>query len=129
VGETEAMRRWKFLKKPLSDDDLTALRAALATVREKFRAEPSCDFCGDEKPEWVYAASQHTAGLYELNWRWAACTDCSVLLDTENLDVMENKLVFYLTSMTRISPEIVRLAAQLSLEEFRRYAIRVEDVN
>lgn len=118
----------KYLKRSIEIGDRLAMRmAAVNAKRPPFRAEPRCDFCGSDHPRWLYAASRMSTGEFRNAWRWAACEDCSALLDYNETELMRERMVDFLDSMITMDTDILRLAAELALEEFRRYAVQVDE--
>jgi hypothetical protein len=117
-----------YVKKRLSPRDLDNMRIDLSVQEKKLSPEPHCDFCGDPHPVFVYAASQTTAGEDVKCWRWAACQDCSNLIDTETFEGVEEKIAQWLVKkldLTDMDRTFFRAIAKNAMRTFHRYSIRI----
>ena len=119
-----------YVKRLITAEDLDNMRIALSGRELKLRPEPSCDFCGSEKPMFIYAAVRLSTGEFVANWRWCACADCSQAVDADNWKVIEDKLVKWLRPRF---PEMARMelraVAKMALMEFNLYVERESDEN
>jgi hypothetical protein len=105
----------RYLRKPIDAHALGAIQSP-----------PVCDFCALHAPAFVYAATQTSAGQKIECWRWCACPDCAAQVESDNFV----PLIMQITNMLSqkmgalIPPKVLRQAADQSLGEFRKYAIR-----
>jgi hypothetical protein len=116
-----------YLKKPLTAQDLAAVRNQLVSVQEKLSAEPCCDWCGDP-PVVVYAARRSSTGVFERCWRWMACAKCEALVDADDWDTIKVRTVarfkkFFGTRLPEVPDSLVREAVASALAQFHKYAI------
>lgn len=103
-----------YLKKAITAADLGALT----------QQPPVCDFCGEHAPAWLYAADRMSTGARVQCWRWAACPECSELVDADAWFRMVERLA---ARLTEPGPILLKMAAAaVSLGEFHEHAIRQE---
>ena len=111
-----------YRKKPLDTNELDPLRHDL---RRHFAV---CDFCGMGAPSWMYGSSHRIDGTEEECWRWVVCSVCSVLIQEDQLDRVEQRAVHYLLQrMPMLNPGIAEEAVLYSFRDFRMFAISVAD--
>lgn len=116
-----------YLKKKITEEDLDRMRISLSVQSKKLGPEPHCDFCGDPAPIFHYAATQTTAGEDVECWRWAACKDCSMLIDREDFFTIERKIVRWLKTRVGVPdvPDfILHLVAREAMRSFHEFSIR-----
>jgi hypothetical protein len=71
-----------YRKREMTEEDLTTMRAQVK--RMLHRNIVVCDFCGREKPKFIYAAKRMSTGLEMECWRWAACASCDEAIDNKD---------------------------------------------
>lgn len=113
-----------YVKKYLDEEAIDGMRLNLAAQERKLSPEPVCDFCGDPKPLFVYAAWKMSTGEMRDCWRWCACGDCSHAVDMESWEVIEAKVLHRLHGLLPVSKgsPLILSAVRLAIEEFHRYA-------
>lgn len=112
-----------YVRKQLTTDDLNEIRIRLATRAVKLSDNPSCDFCGDEHPVWVYAATRMSTGDHIDNWRWSACEDCAAAIEGHDWAKIEDKIIKWLVLRFKDAPkDVLRTVAQQALKDFHQYA-------
>lgn len=112
-----------YVRKRLTFDDITEMRMHLASHGIKISNDPSCDFCGDSHPMWVYAAIRMSTGEMVDNWRWSACEDCGATIEAHNWTRIEDKMVDWLKLRFKDAPrDILRIVAKENLKDFHQYA-------
>jgi hypothetical protein len=115
-----------YLKKKIDEEDMDRMRISLSVQERKLSPEPHCDFCGEPHPAFIYAASQTTSGEDIQCWRWAACKDCSHLIDTDQTSVIERKIVAWLkkkVELPNVSESVLLFIARESMRTFEDFAV------
>lgn len=110
----------RYIKKLLTPEILDGIRINLAGIAVKMGAEPVCDFCGTENPVTVYAAHRMSTGVKRSCWRWCACSVCDDLLTENKYDLLLDRMMERLRSMTRyhFADEVVKYAAEEAMRMF-----------
>src|SRR5438094_193649 len=116
---------WIYVKQPLTEQDVDEIRIQLSVKDRKIESEPCCDFCGAHDIIWTYAASQTVTGEKLMHWRWVTCLECSVLIDEDDWNEIEMKLMGWLRVRFSAAPRSVLLTiVRMVIEDFFRYAER-----
>ena len=115
-----------YVKREVTQEDLDNIRINLSVRELKLRPEPSCDFCGNVEPKYIYAAIRMSTGEWVSNWRWLACMDCSSCVDKNKWKPIEDKVIRYLRSkgFAAAGDKELRDAARMSIAQFLLYAER-----
>jgi len=113
-----------YLKRIVTPEDLDSVRLNLSVWGWKLSAEPTCDFCGDPTPKFLYASIYFQAGERIPNWRWMVCESCSGHLDRNNWKPIEAKIVTYLkqSGFANAPERALQRAAMMALNDFIFYA-------
>lgn len=116
-----------YRRRPLNINELDPLRHDLVFRRGDQRAGV-CDFCGLGNPSWMYSSSHRIDGREGECWRWVVCSVCSVLIQKDQLDRVEQRAVEYLLQrMPMLQRGIAEEAVLYSFRDFRMFAIREAD--
>jgi hypothetical protein len=125
-------RDMAYLKKALTPEILDTLRINLSVREKKISHDPVCDFCGNPKPIWVYAADRMSTGAIQRAWRWTACAFCSRFIDKDDWTAVRGRVANRTLRLLRAFPVahihlLAHQAAEEALREFYSYAVRTED--
>ena len=115
-----------YQRKKLSEADLDRMRINLSVRSDKIGPEPCCDFCGDDTPRFIYAATKMSTGAWTENWRWCACEDCDKWIQTGTWGHIEDKMIAWLQKKFSVPNQVLRPVVRDSLSEFMLYAVKVK---
>jgi len=115
-----------YQRKNLTDEDLDRMRINLSVRADKIGPEPCCDFCGQQIPAVIYAASRMSTGAWMDNWRWCACTDCDKGIQNGTWTRIEDKMITWLQTKFNMPSDVLRAVVKESLSEFLLYAVKVK---
>jgi len=119
-----------YLKKQLSPFDEALLQATVLAHFPRLADHPVCDFCGNDDPEWIYAASRSSIGKTEQVWRWMACATCDNFIGQGRWTELEVRVEAALENLltgrnVNIPKSSYRAWVKKSLEEFHRYSVKI----
>jgi hypothetical protein len=122
--------QYKYMKKEITELDREQMRQSLVLASPRLGPEPHCDFCGSERPVFLYAAVKLSTGEWMRNWRWCACSICSAAIDRHDWDVVHARIFEWLTSQFKHLPvpeEFLWQSAMRAMNEFHVYVVRILD--
>lgn len=114
-----------YIKKIIVQADIARLTLQLLERPERVSDSPVCDFCGEPEPMFIYASWAMSTGEPVACWRWCACSDCSIAVDSLNWDTLLSRITTKVRSMlpAEIEDIVVERSARRALRQFHLTAL------